>query len=121
MDTKVQDGNFALSSTGLPQTVEGLEELLQYARMSLTLRRGKFPYARDWGSGLWEWNPEEDHALDRALALANESLLWLPGVRAVKAVRTQGGVTFTVATPLGEGEVKIGIVSGNTGQNEQGL
>lgn len=121
MDTKVENGNFVLSSTGLPRTVEGLEELLQYARMSLSLRRGEFPYGRELGSGLWKWDPEEEHALDRALALANEALLWLPGVRAVEAARIQGGAAFVVETPLGKGEVEIGGLSGNTGQDERCL
>lgn len=108
MDTKLTGGNFGLGSTGLPEKVEGLEELLQYARMRMKLRRGEFPYNRLLGSLLWKWDPDEEHAGDRALAMANEALLGLPGVRAVSVEQTDGGLAFTVATPLGEGEVEIG-------------
>lgn len=108
MDIKIENGNFALTSNGLPQTVTGQEELLQNARLRLTMRRGCFPYDRELGSGLWRWDPEEDHALDRAVALANEALLGLPGVRAKSAEMTEDGLTFTVVTPLGEEEINIG-------------
>lgn len=108
MDTKLIDGHFALGPTGLPETVNGREELLQYARILLTMRRGRFPYNRELGSGLWQWDPQEEHAADRALALANEALMGLPGVRAKSARITEGGAAFTVATPLGEGEIEIG-------------
>ena len=108
MDTKLSGGNFALGSTGLPERVEGLAELLQYADMRMRLRRGKFPYNRELGSLLWQWDPEEEHGLDRALAMANEALLGMPGVRAVQVEQTDGGLAFTMATPLGEGEVIIG-------------
>ena len=43
MDTRVENGGFVLGPNGLPETVEGLEELLQYARLRLTLRRGSTP------------------------------------------------------------------------------
>lgn len=108
MDTKVLDGNYVLGPTRLPQTVEGLEELLQYARLRLALRRGSLPYNRELGSGLYQWDPQKEHAEDRALALANEALLGLAGVRAKAAYIIENGVRFLIATPLGEGEVEIG-------------
>lgn len=108
MDTKIVDGNAVLGPTGLPETVEGLEELLQYARLRLAMKRGSLPYNRELGSGLYQWSAQEDRALDRALALANEALLGLAGVRAKSAEAVDGGVRFLIATPLGEGEVEIG-------------
>ncbi len=108
MDTKLEGGHFALSPTGLPETVTGKEELLQYARLRLQLRRGAFPYDRQAGSGLWQWTREGEHAADRALALANEALLGMPGVRAVSVEIMEGGAAFRVATPLGEGEITLG-------------
>lgn len=107
MDLKVTEGVHARGPTGVLQRVGGLEELLQNACLRISLRRGKFPYGRELGSGLWEWDPEEEHALERAVALANEALLDLPGVRAVSAEQTQAGVKFTLRTPLGEGEVTV--------------
>lgn len=110
MDTQVESGNFVLGAGGLPKTVTGLSELLQYARLSLTMRQGKFPYNRRLGSRLWQWERNGEHAEDRALALGNEALLWLPDVRAVKAVVREEGVAFTIKTPLGEGEIVIGDI-----------
>lgn len=109
MDTKVENGGYVPASNGLPEVVEGRAELVQYARLRLLLRRGTFPYNRELGSGLWQWSPQEPHALDRALALANEALLDLPGVRAVSAGMTEENrLRFTIRTPLGEEEITLG-------------
>ncbi len=112
MDTKVQNGNYVLNANGLPDTVEGLEEQLQLAELSLRLRRGTFPYNRKLGSGLWQWQQQggrqENQPGERALALANEALLEMPGLRATQARLTDRGVEFDLETPLGEGVVKIG-------------
>lgn len=108
MDTKVLNGNFVVGSNGLPVTVTGQAELIQYARLRLLLRRGRFPYNRALGSGLWQWSREEEHAADRALALANEALLDLPGVRAKSVRFKESGAVFLIATPLGEEEIELG-------------
>lgn len=104
---KVALGVHQRGPTGLLQRVEGLEELLQNACLRLALRRGAFPYGRELGSGLHQWDPEEPHALERAVALANEALLGLPGVEAVRAEETEDGVRFAIRTPLGEGDVTV--------------
>lgn len=105
---KVERGDYVLNPMGLPETVSGKEELLQRAGMCIALRRGCFPYDRSLGSELWRWEPEAEHSEERATALANEALLELPGLRAVSAQITSGGVIFTIVTPLGEGEVTVG-------------
>lgn len=110
MDTMVKDGDFAQGAGGLPAAVLGLEELLNCVRLSLTLRQGKFPYNREIGSRLYTLDRQEEHAVDRAVAMANEALLWLPGVRVTGAVISGGTMTFAVSTPLGEGSVEIGGV-----------
>ncbi len=107
MDLKVKEGLHVLGPTGLPERAGGLEELLQNAGLRMALRRGAFPYGRELGSRLQEWDPEEEHALERAAALANEALLDLPGVEAVSAKETEAGVEFRVRTPLGEGDVTV--------------
>lgn len=107
MELKVEKGVHALGPNGLPLQVTGLAELLQHACMAISLRRGEFPYDREIGSRLWLWDPAGEHALERAVALANEALLDLPGVRAKSAEKTDGGVKFTIHTPLGEGEVTV--------------
>ena len=68
---------------------------------------GKLPYDRSLGSRFYLWDREEEHALERAVALANEGLLSLPGVQAVSAQETEDGVVFTLQTPLGEGSVTV--------------
>lgn len=108
MDTMVKDGGYVPGPGGLPVTVTGLEELLNYVRLSLSVRQGLFPYDREMGSRLYLLDIEEEHAGDRALAMANEALLWLPGVRVTEVETGGGGMAFTVSTPLGEGSVVIG-------------
>ncbi len=111
MALKLKDGEYSLGAGGLPETVSGLEELLQDVRLCLTLPRGNFPYGRDLGSGLHCLDPGEEHRDQRALALANEALIDMPGVRAVKVVFPEdGGMIFTVSTPLGEGDVTYGDI-----------
>lgn len=107
MDLKVSRGLHVLGPTGLPQQVDGLEELLQAAALRISLRRGEFPYGRELGSTLWLWDPEEEHALERAAAIANEALMDMPGVLALDAEEVEDGVAFTISTPLGKGEVTV--------------
>ncbi|WP_322168616.1 histidine kinase [Acutalibacter caecimuris] len=108
MDTELVNGGYVLGAGGLPKTVAGRAELLQYARMNLQMHRGAWPYNRELGSGLWQLDRGEDHPEERALALANEALLRLPGVRAKAARLTEKGVAFLIATPLGEEEIEVG-------------
>ena len=108
MDTMVKDGGFVPGAGGLPKVVEGLSELLNCVRRSLSVRQGRFAYDRDMGSSLYLLDRQEEHAADRALAMANEALLWLPGVRAEAVEINDGGMVFTVSTPLGEGSVELG-------------
>lgn len=108
MDTMVKNGGFVPGAGGLPVTVGGLPELLNYVRLSLSVRQGMFPYDRDMGSRLHMLDKQEEHAADRAAAMANEALLWLPGVRVTEVEISDGGMSFTVATPLGEGSVELG-------------
>lgn len=107
MDVKVEKGGYVLGPTGLPQRVGGLEELLQNAAMRIALRRGAFPYDREAGSTFWQWDPAQEHALERAAAVANEALEGLPGVWAASAREVEGGAVFAIRTPLGEGEVTV--------------
>ena len=109
MALKIEDGAYALTSAGLPEEIGGVEELLQNVMFRLNLPLGAFPYGRNLGSRLHTLDFSQEHAADRAAALANEALLPLPGVR-VKAAELQGEnkIKFTVATPLGERTVIYG-------------
>lgn len=109
MALKLENGAYALQANGLPQEIDRLEELLQNAWLRLTLPKGSFPYEREAGSGLAGADLSQEHGEERALALANEALLDLPGVRAEQArPRQEGGIVFTLSTPLGKGEVVYG-------------
>ena len=107
MDIKWEHGDWALGPGGLPGRVSGLAELLQNAGMRIAMVKGSLPYEPELGSGFWQWDPAGDHALERAVALANEALLDLPGVRATAAQATEHGAVFTIATPLGEGDAEV--------------
>ena len=52
MELKLQNGRYALSAAGVPETVRGAEELLQRALMRLTARRGAFWPDPNYGSRL---------------------------------------------------------------------
>lgn len=109
MALKLKEGVYPLGPGGLPETVSGLEELLQDVRLCLTLPKGSFPYGRALGSALKDLDLTEEHRERRVLALANEALMDMPGVKAVRAVFPEaGGIVFTVSMPLGEGEVTYG-------------
>lgn len=108
MDTVVKDGGFVPGPGGLPAVAVGLEETLNYVRLSLAVRQGEFPYDRSMGSRLHLLDREEEHATERALAMANEALLWLPGVRVTEVFINGGGMSFRVSAPAGEGSVELG-------------
>ncbi len=106
MALRLRDGNYVPGPSGLPEEVSGLEELLQNALLRLTIPKGSFPYGRELGSGLGDLDAGAEHAADRAAALAGEALLDMPGVRVARTeFRKDGGIAFTLSTPLGEGEV----------------
>lgn len=107
MSLRVENGVYGLSG-GIPRKVTGLEEALQNAALRLNLRRGSFPYGRRYGSRLHELTGNEEHVEERAVSIANEALLDLPGVTVQAAELVEGGFRFTVSTPFGTGEVLYG-------------
>lgn len=109
MDIKVENGAQAMGPNGLPLEVSGLEELLQRARFRLTIPLGGFSYDRGLGSRLHELNPGEAHGEERALAYANEALREMGGACAEQVRLEEGAAVFTVATPLGGGEVRVPV------------
>ncbi len=109
MSLKIRNGTYVLGPGGLPQEVGGLQELLQNVKLRLNLPKGSFPYGRELGSGLADMDQTEEHAGERAAALANEALLELPGVRVQKVTfLSEGRIRFTLSTPLGGGTVIYG-------------
>ena len=108
MDTLLIDGGFARTSTGLPQAVEGREELLQRARIRLTVPKGAFPYAPELGSAL---PLLEEFSPAAALDMAVQALRPLPGVLALAVRQTEEGVAVTLSL-LGE-PAEIGVPRAN--------
>lgn len=108
MDLKWEPGGVILGTGGIPEQVDGLEELLQNVALRLNLRRGGLPYDPKLGSGLFQLDPQEENSGQRAWALANETLMDLPGVRVIQAnYDTETKMwRFAVETPLGKGQVE---------------
>ena len=109
MALKIKDGVYALTAAGLPEEIGGVEEQMQNVMLRLNLPLGTFPYGRALGSRLHTLDLSQEHAADRAVALANEALLPLPDIQ-VKAVEIleEKKIKFTVAAPLGERTVIYG-------------
>ncbi len=73
MDTKLENGDFALNSRGLPQTVQGREEILQQAMIRLCTRRGSLPADPALGSRLYQLTAGA-RMEEEAFAYAQEAL-----------------------------------------------
>jgi phage gp46-like protein len=54
VELKLENGQYVTAGSGIPERVEGTEELLQRARMRLTARRGSFYPDPDYGSRLYQ-------------------------------------------------------------------
>lgn len=107
MDLKWENGNVALGPGGLPQRVDGPQEALQNARLALCLRRGSFPYGPGLGSALWDLDPAGENAGQRALALAQEALLPVPGAEALQAAWDGQAWVIQLKTPQGTGQAAV--------------
>ena len=79
MEIKIQNGAVCLNGLGLPETLSGLEALLQRAHNRLNAVRGAFPYDRSLGSRLPYAALSADHGAEEALGFAREALRGLPG------------------------------------------
>ncbi|MCI9575499.1 MAG: histidine kinase [Clostridiales bacterium] len=107
MDTGLRDGDFAVSEGGIPLSVEGLEEVLQQARIRLTVKQGSFSYDPKLGSQLDTLRKDAPDGPNQALHLVQEALSPLVSVQ-VKGVRlTDTGALVDLLTPYGEGQVEI--------------
>lgn len=115
MTLKLENGIYALLESGLPKEADPLTEILQNAAMRLIMRYGSFAYDRELGSELYTLPLEEEHAEERAVALAQKALMPMAGV-AVKAAKIsdEGEIEFAISTPLGEGRIIYGELRENT-------
>lgn len=49
MDTRIGDGDYAVTAQGYPIVINGIQEAVQRARFVLTVLKGTFIYDRDMG------------------------------------------------------------------------
>jgi hypothetical protein len=107
MDLKIENGGFAINEAGLPETVSGLEEILQQAEFHLRIKKGSYPYNRALGSRLNEVDTDAERAKESAISFANEALLKMGGVSVYDVQIIGEKFIFDVLTPLGNGQVEI--------------
>lgn len=106
MDTKIENGGPVIGINGLPETITGLEEILQQAWLCLSVPKGSFIYDRDFGSRI---RAEPGASAQRLLALAHEAALGRCGAKPVDCTISGNEVQFTFITPFGRGTVGVRI------------
>lgn len=105
MDICIENGEIRRNANGLPAVLSGREELLQRARIALSMPQGSFRYDRRFGSLLRQARGE--HREERMLAFANECLAGI-GTSRAQNVRIQDGTAYIrVETGEGGGEVAV--------------
>lgn len=99
MDTKLENGDFALSPGGVPQQVRGDEAWQQKAMLRLSAVRESFCYDRAFGSRLAELTAADS---EKAwLAAAREALLPETALDVTAAVVEGDVCIFTLQTSEG--------------------
>lgn len=111
MDTKLENGDFSLGSNGRPQAVSGAGELLQRAKIRLTVPLGSFACNPELGSRLYTLTGNEPDRDARALSMAQDALRLLPQLEAESARYVPGSppsvaVSVRCGAELDEIEVK---------------
>lgn len=75
MDTLLRNGDHVKNGCGLPQSIEGADELIQRMLLRLHIRKGSFSLDPQLGSNLHRMPVGEGEACDRlALGYAQEAL-----------------------------------------------
>ena len=95
MEIKVRDGAVCLNGLGLPETLSGLDALLQRAYNRLNAVRGAFRYDRTLGSRLPRAALSGRHAPERAEVSADAVAVFL---------ETPLGAGCVTVNRIGEGE-----------------
>lgn len=112
MDTKIKNGDWVRDSSGLLQTVDCFDEILQRIFIRLTVPRGKFIYDKNLGSRLpLVWREKEKLREQRALQLAQEALSAMPDVRVISARVDEGTnkMIFKISAYEYAGEVEVTV------------
>ena len=103
-EIKLENGMICTNGLGLPQTVCGLDAVLQLVYNRLNILRGAFVYDPKMGCRM-----QSDPLLTEktAVQFAQEALFSYPEVRVLRAQCDLDTVTVWVSTPLGEGCVHV--------------
>lgn len=112
MDTRLEQGDFAVGVTGLPFSVGGKEELMQRALIRLLIPRGSFSYDMKLGSRLHTLVLSGTDLNARARELTEEALSAMPGVTVTQVActplgGTQASLVVGLKTSLGAGQVQL--------------
>lgn len=103
MNIKLSEGIIESDNRGMPIMIEGLDDCLQKALISIAAKRGKFAYDRDFGSEMFMVN---DLTAERVLSHANEALNRLD-MQAISAIIYEDSVQLDVQTIYGTGSINV--------------
>lgn len=110
MDTALENGDFATSANGFPRQIDGVDELLQRAKICLRVPLGQFLYLPELGSRLHTLHAGDSGNDALALTMAQEALKRLPQLHVDQAVCSAEEpltVSVTLAWPGGESVVEV--------------
>lgn len=108
-EIKLENGAVCMNALGLPETVSGLDALLQRAYNRLNTAKGCFRYDRRLGCRMKD---ADSLTADMALRFAQEALLRCPEIAVIGAEVHMCAVTVLLSTPLGEGSVTVYLKEG---------
>lgn len=80
MDVMLEKGDFVTDVTGRPLYIDGIEEVLQRVKFSLSTHKGDFVYNKDFGCETPILTPDE-RCLKNVEAQLREALVNIRGVR----------------------------------------
>lgn len=112
MDTKIKNGGWVRDLSGLLQTVDCFEELLQRVYIRLTVPLGSFVYQPSFGSRLYlVWREEASLRSQRAVQLAQEALAPMTDINVLSAEVNEGDckMVFKISSHKRTGEVEVTI------------
>ena len=112
MEIKVRDGAVCLNGLGLPETLSGLDALLQRAYNRLNAVRGAFRYDRTLGSRLPRAALSGRHGRRRRSALRARRLRTARSLRRCAPRFRRDAVAVFLETPLGAGCVTVNRIGG---------
>ena len=88
MDAKLKDKDICTDSTGEYVMIDGIEEIIQRAVISLTVPKGSFVYDKNLGS---DYNDFKANDIKQAEMIINESLVNMGNVYIkVKSISNEG-------------------------------